>query len=97
MSSARRAGATGQTVIEHGGKPVCSVKTGTRAAARRAGLPGITPHVFRHSAATWMAIEGVPIEAIARVLGHSSARTTWKVYAKFSPDDLRGAIAALSG
>lgn len=90
-------GRTGEWVIEHGGRPVASVATGTRAAARRAGLPGVTPHVLRHTAATWMAQAGVPMVQIARFLGHRTTTTTEQVYAKHGPDYLRGAAAALSG
>lgn len=45
-----KAGATAcGLVIEHGGNPVGSVKTGTRAAARRAGLPwGYPAHLPPH-------------------------------------------------
>ena len=89
--------ATCAFVIEHGSKPVGSVKTGTRAAARRARLPGVTPHVLRHTAATWMAMAGVPIEQIARVLGHTDPRLTLRVYAKHSPDYLRNAVDAITG
>ncbi len=96
LTAARQA-ATCEFVIEHGGCPVASVKTGTRAAARRAGLAGVTPHVLRHTAATWMVQAGIPIEQVARVLGHRDPRVTWRIYAKHSPDYLRDAIAALSG
>jgi len=92
-----RTAATCAHVIEHAGKRVASVKTGTRAAARRAGLPGVTPHVLRHTAATWMAMKGVPIAEISRLMGHRDSRITERVYAKHSPDYLRRAIAALSG
>ena len=91
-----REAATCRFVVEHGGGGVANVKTGTRAAARRAKLPGVTPHILRHTAATWMAMKGVPIAEIARVLGHSDSRITERVYAKHSPDYLRRAIAALS-
>jgi integrase len=91
-----RAAATCEHVIEHGGKPVASVKTGTRAAARRANLPGVTPHILRHTAATWMTMRGVPFSEIARLLGHRDSRITERVYAKHSPDYLRRAIEALS-
>jgi integrase len=92
-----RDAATCPHVIEHGGSAVASVKTGTRAAARRAGLDGVTPHVLRHTAATWMVQRGIPIEQVARVLGHKDPKVTWQTYAKHSPDYLRDAIAALSG
>jgi len=91
-----RAAATCRYVIEHAGEKVASVKTGTRAAARRANLPGVTPHVLRHTAATWMAMAGVPMIEIARMLGHRDSRITERVYAKHSPDYLRRAVDALS-
>lgn len=92
-----RTAATCAYVIEHGGSPVASLKTGTRAAARRANLPGVTPHVLRHTAATWMAQADVPMEQIGRFLGHSDVRVTWRTYAKYSPSYLKTAIQALSG
>ncbi|WP_428485992.1 tyrosine-type recombinase/integrase [Rhodopila sp.] len=92
-----RDAATSRYVVEHGSAKVHSVKTGTRAAAIRAELPGVTPHILRHTGATWMAMAGVPMEQIARVLGHGDSRVTERVYAKFSPDFLRNAVAALTG
>ncbi|RMF00171.1 MAG: site-specific integrase [Alphaproteobacteria bacterium] len=92
---AARAGALTDHVIEWGGKPVRSIKRGFRAACRRAGLEGVTPHTLRHTAATWMAEAGVPMDEIAQFLGHSDARTTYRVYARYSPDYLRKAGRAL--
>jgi integrase len=89
--------ATCPHVIEFGGGAVRSVKTGTRAAAVRAGLPGVTPHILRHWAATWMAIARVPMDEIARLLGHGDPKLTARVYAKFHPDYLRAAVEALEG
>lgn len=48
------------------------------------------------AAATWMVAGGVPIVEVARYLGDSE-RTTERVYAKHSPDYLRGAAAVLGG
>jgi integrase len=89
--------ATSPYVVEHAGVQVASVKTGTRAAARRAELPGITPHILRHTAATWMAMRGVPMDEIARFLGHGDVRVTQRIYAKYGPDYLRNAMKALTG
>lgn len=86
---------TSEYVIEYGGKKVASIKKGFRAAARQANLPGVTPHTLRHSAATWMAQRGIPMVEIARYLGHSNPAITYKVYAKHTPDYLRGAAAAV--
>jgi integrase len=43
-----------------------------------------------------MAMAGVPMAVIARLLGHTDSRTTERVYAKHTPDYLRRAVAALS-
>jgi integrase len=96
LDAARQA-ATCPYVVEHGSRPVASLKTGTRAAARRAGLSDVTPHTLRHTAATWMVQGGIAIEQVARVLGHNDPRVTWRIYAKHSPGFLRDGIAALSG
>ena len=89
-------GRTGPSVIEHAGVGVASVKNGFSSAAIRAGVAGTTPNVLRHTAATWMAIAGVPLGEIARFLGNSVAMVE-KVYAKHSPEYLSGAVAALAG
>jgi integrase len=81
-------------VIEYGGKPVASVKKAIAAAARRAKVP-CSPHVFRHSAAVWMAQADVPMQKIAQVLGHTSTRVTETTYARYSPRFMADAVAAL--
>ena len=90
------AGRTTAWVIEFAASPVASVKTGFIAACRRAGLSGVTPHILRHTAATWMAMGGVPMAQVALYLGNS-VEVTERVYAKYSPEYLRGAAAVLSG
>jgi integrase len=50
-------GAMTPFVIEWAGHKVASVKKGLRGAGKRSGLPWVTAHVFRHSAATWLAEE----------------------------------------
>lgn len=48
-----------------------------KTASRYLGLPeGVTPHVLRHSAATLMTRKGVPTATVAKLLGHSSIKTT---------------------
>jgi integrase len=88
---------TCEYVVEYRSERVGSVKHGTEAAARRAQLPGVTPHVLRHTAATWMVTAGVPIEVVAIFLGHTNPAVTFRVYAKYVPGYLRGAAAALAG
>jgi integrase len=93
--SEARTGATTAFVIEWNGKPVKSVKKALKAAGARCALPWVTAHVFRHSAASWMAEAGVSMDKIAAFLGHSDPRITARVYAKFAPDYLRDAAEAL--
>lgn len=82
-------------VIEWAGEPVRSVRTALTKAAARAGLKGVTPHVFRHSAAVWQAEDGVPMGEIAAFLGHADDQITQRVYARFSPTHLRRASSSL--
>lgn len=82
-------------VINWMGNKVESVKKSLKRAALKVGLPWVSPHVFRHSAAVWMAEDGVPMEEIAQYLGHSNVDITRRVYARFSPDYLRNAAKAL--
>jgi integrase len=86
---------TSPYVIEYAGGQVASVKGALRRAAARAGLDWVTPHVFRHTAAVWMAEAGVTMPEIAAFLGHTDSRITERVYARFSPDYLRRAARAL--
>lgn len=57
---------------------------------------GISPHVFRHTAATMMARRGVSLYLIAKVLGNSH-RMVEKHYAKHQPDDLLAPVNMISG
>jgi integrase len=94
LQEARR-GALTDHVIEYAGRPVGSVKKSLKAAGKRAGMPWISPHVFRHSAARAMAEDGISMPEIAAYLGHSNTAMTIKVYARFSPTYLRKAAASL--
>lgn len=87
-----RAAALSTYVIEWGGRRVASIKTGLRRACQRAGLPGVTAHTFRHTAASWATEANVPLEQIARFLGHARATTTEAIYSH--PDAAFAASAA---
>ena len=95
LLEARKAALT-DFVIEHGGKPLSDIRKGFAAAVRRAGLSAdVTPHVLRHTAAVWMAEKDVPMPQIAAYLGHVDSRITERVYARYQPEFLRRAAAAL--
>ena len=82
-------------VVEWAGKQVKSIKKGLKAAATSAGLPDVSPHVLRHSAAVWLAEDGHSMSEISQFLGHSNTRITERVYARYSPDHLRSLASSL--
>lgn len=55
--------------------------------------PHLTPHQFRHSAATLLIEEGVDIRLVQRLLGHASIATT-EIYTKVSDNSLSSAVTA---
>lgn len=82
-------------VIDYNNLPVKNIRTGFRRSCERAGIKGVTPHTLRHTAGTLMALAGVDLFLIAKVLGHSVQKTT-ELYAHFRPDYLRGAVDVLA-
>ena len=83
-------------VVEFRGQPVACIRHAFRDAAKAAGLPGVTPHTLRHTAATWLVQAGIPLAEVARFLGDSEQMVE-KVYGHHSPEYLRGAADALDG
>jgi integrase len=58
-----------------------NVRREFRAVCTAAGIgPGWTPRELRHSFVSLMSSTGVPVEEIARLVGHTSTRTTEVVY-----------------
>ncbi|WP_257153836.1 tyrosine-type recombinase/integrase [Streptomyces lunaelactis] len=60
---------------------------------RRTGLD-FDPHWCRHSAATRMLRDGIPIETVSLLLGHSSVTVTLSVYGHLTAADARKAMEA---
>lgn len=57
----------------------------------RTGLD-FDPHWFRHSAATRWLRDGVPVEVVSKLLGHSSVTVTSAVYGHLTAADARAAL-----
>ncbi|WP_026550565.1 site-specific integrase [Arthrobacter sp. Br18] len=64
-------------------------------AVKRAGIPRITPHDLRHTAASFAVSSGANVKAVQRMLGHSSAAMTLDVYAELFDEDLNAVADAL--
>jgi integrase len=88
LSAAEKAAMT-DYVIEWAGGPIARLRTGFTAAAKAAGVKGVTPHVLRHTAAVHLVAAGVPMQKVSQYLGHSSIAVTERVYGRFAPDHLR--------
>lgn len=57
-------------------------------AIRRAGVPAVSPHELRHTAASIAVHAGANVKALQRMLGHASASMTLDVYADLFDSDL---------
>jgi integrase len=57
-------------------------------AAREAGLPELTLHELRHTAASLAVSSGANVKAVQRLLGHAPAAMTLDVYSGLFDDDL---------
>ena len=67
-----------------------------RRARELAGIgEDVTPHILRHTCATWLLQRGVSIYDVAGVLGCSEA-VVRKTYGHHAKDHLRGAVDAFS-
>ena len=66
-----------------------------RQAARNAGVREIKLHAARHTCATLMHLQGVPVVVIAAWIGHKDANLTLQLYAHSQDDALKAAGATL--
>ncbi len=75
--------------------PVCHAVFG---GALRAISPALgkqlTPHVLRHTFASWAVQAGTPLVTVARVLGHGTTATT-EIYSHLAPSHLQDGVSAV--
>jgi hypothetical protein len=79
------------------GEP-CDPRNALRAlksAADKAGLEDIGLHTLRHSAASAMLSNGVPITVVSQILGHAGISITVDVYGHVEPNVSRRALDIL--
>jgi integrase len=91
----KRLGIARKAVVEWNGKPIESVRTGFTAAARTAGLSA-TPHILRHTCATWLMQAGTDLWDAAGFLG-MTVKQLEETYGHHHPDYQREAAEALGG
>ena len=61
---------------------------------KQAGIErNITPHMFRHSFATYLIEEGVDVSCVQQILGHSSIKTT-EIYTNVSTSKQNSILTA---
>ena len=82
-------------LVEYAGGRVKDVKKSFARAVKRAEIKDFTIHDLRHTEAVWMAGNGTAMEKISTYLGHTRIDITRNVYAKFQPEHLQDAAAAL--
>lgn len=94
-----RQGTAKHAVVEWNGKPVASVRKGFAAAVRSAGIDPskqATPHILRHTAATWAMQNGADLWETAGYLG-MSPEVLERVYGHHHPDFQVDVAERLSG
>lgn len=94
LAHLRRWHAKGQAfAVEWNGQPVNDCDKAFRNVAVDAGLPDVTPHILRHTAATWIMQSGADVWEAAGYLG-MSVQTLLARYGHHHPDYLSGALSA---
>lgn len=83
-------------VVEFDGAPVRTVRKAFTSARIRAGLgPEVTPHILRHTFATWAVQAGAPLGLVAAALG-TSEQIVETVYGHHAPERLRSVVETVS-
>lgn len=93
----REKGISVQAVVEFNGKPVGSIKKAFARCVASAGLDSsVTPHILRHTCATWMMQNGVDLWEAASFLG-MTVQQLESTYGHHHPDFQSSAAEAATG
>ena len=76
------------------GDRVKNVRKAFSTACRRVGIDNFHIHDLRHTFASWLVMEGVPLFEVSKLLRHASIQMTER-YAHLAPDYLHDAVASL--
>lgn len=89
-----------QRALEDGGKGKLLFKEWTNdrrdilAACARAGVPGVTWNDLRRTFGSWLRQAGVPLEDIAKMMGHTSTAMVERVYGQDTPEAMKNRVKA---
>ena len=75
--------------------PFTDIRQGLDAAGKQAGIGHVHMHQLRHTYATRLRDQGVPLDRIKELLGHKTMQMVLR-YAKARPEQTREAVAALN-
>lgn len=78
-------------VVSWAGERIDRVAKSVITNAEKAGIEDFSPHILRHTFASWAVRKRVPIYMVGKALGQTVASTTER-YAKLAPDDVRAAM-----
>lgn len=84
---------TRQFGFESRGEPVKDVKKSLATAGKNAGLEHVHAHLLKHTAVTWLARRGVPMEDVS-LYTDTTVETLRRVYRQHSPDMHRSVLKA---
>jgi integrase len=86
----------GSYVVTWDGTKTGNIRKSWETARKAAGLgPDVTPHMLRHTFATWAVQRGLPLNLIAGALGTTEA-IVQRVYGHHSPEYLRAVFESVS-
>lgn len=85
---------SGRVFVQKNGKPVVQINYAFRQACNKSGIEDFRIHDLRHTFASWLVSEGVPLSELRDLLGHSSIVQTER-YAHLAPGRLHHAVKIL--
>lgn len=73
---------SGMVFTQHDGSPIhpSTISKWLSKFCKERGLPHTYPHMLRHTSATMLLMQGIPLKAVSGRLGHSQTATTSDIY-----------------
>jgi integrase len=81
-------------VVSWAGERIDRVAKAFISNAEKVGVKDVSPHVLRHTFASWAVQKRIPIYTVGKALGQTVASTTAR-YAKLAPDDIADVMNAI--